>query len=115
MEQFKFTAAPWRFLYGRTPEDIERLKVLTPNGLNKSWEFKEIDIGDSDGRLIAKISAGTLDSHVPFEQFEANAKLIAAAPSLLLACINVFGCLANAPERQHEKDTLIAAINKATK
>lgn len=44
---------------------------------------------------------------------EADAHLIAAAPTLLTTCIEVLKCLENAPDRPYEKNMLKVAIHQA--
>lgn len=84
MEQLKFAPAPWQFLFNRSPESIPEYHVLPQNAHDgEGWGFKEIDIGDKDGRLIAKVSARTTKDAIAYEEFEQSAKLIVAAPDLL--------------------------------
>lgn len=112
---FKHTPGPWEFMFEQTPESVKELEVLSENSCDgKGWKFKQIDIGNN-GRSFVKVSAGTIDIYIQsYDEFDANAKLIVAAPDLLAACVNVMEWLANDKDRQYERDVLLAAIKKAT-
>jgi hypothetical protein len=115
--ELKHTPGPWIFLFAYSPETVPEYEVLA----EKAWDgvgykFKQINIGPGDGTnyRLAQITSTTLDRN-DYDQFEANAKLIAAAPDLLQACIQALKDLeARNVKFAYTLDLLHDAIKKAT-
>lgn len=94
MNQFKFTPAPWLFLFGYTPESVVELEVSPEHSHDGSrWKFKEIKVGDQHGRVIATVSARTTKDGVTNEEFEANAKLFVCGPEMIQELKASYECL----------------------
>lgn len=71
----------------------------------------------SDRKIIGDVypyGRGAYTSFPTKDEAEAYARLFAAAPELLDACIEVLECLANSNHRQHERELLSNAIKKAS-
>lgn len=98
MNEAKHTPGPWEFVSKLTASENHRgyfirAEKATRNG---KWALAEVQPGDEDGKLGA-----------------ANARLIAAAPDLLAACIVAFNqtCSVGRPK---DWEQLRAAIERAT-
>ncbi len=113
----KITTAKWN------QRRLFENSILVRDKENKrEWYANEISITDEKGRIICNVTYATDTANngwghnETIEKWEANAKLIAAAPDLLDACENAFktlasvGCTMEAEIMQQ----LEKAIKKAT-
>lgn len=84
----KHTQGPWKFWNKANLKEIAEQSVAPEKDATygKGWTFKKIHIGDDNETVLAEVMAMTTGSFLHnFEEWEANAKLIAAAPELLEA------------------------------
>lgn len=108
MKNFQGTKGEWK---QRKLFD-EPIEVVTET---RQWLSSSIDIHDETGRIICEVKYKTdtekngWGENETIEKWEANARLIAASPELLEACID----MATNPRRNVDK--IIEAIEKATK
>jgi hypothetical protein len=95
------TKSPWRIDIHVGHQEIETRNIVTVNG----------------GRAVATIVRFN-PYEVPKDEQEANAKLIAAAPDLLKACLKVinggYGCAPSVEYMDSIKKECEQAIKKAT-
>jgi len=83
--EMKHTPGPWKFPFNQLPETTTKITVLPENDPNNGigWDFKTIYISDNDNNVLAEVKAFTCKGFInDFNQWEANAKLIAAAPAM---------------------------------
>lgn len=93
--QTKFTPGPWK-VFGNVIRAIET-----------------IDGQDRRGEIVAMPMSGGDPDRRNLGNFEANARLIAAAPDLLAACERALSELDGDPHRYELVDAINAAISKA--
>lgn len=80
-----FTPGPWKFLYNKTPDEIEALVVPPENDTQegKGWLSKTISIGNSEDECLAEVRSYTTKGFMQdLEQFNYNARLIVYAPEM---------------------------------
>lgn len=79
------TPGPWQFGFGKTPETVpvESVKPENDSVEGKGWSFKAITVCNSNKEILAEVKAYTTSGFLQdFKQWEANARLIAAAPDM---------------------------------
>ena len=117
----KFTKREWE-----QRKLFESPILITSKDTGTEWYSNSIDIIDSTGRIICGVNYQTDSRNMGWgnnetiEKWEANAKLIAAAPNLLDACIEALEAIEVyvedgyiMPGTSHE-NSLRKAIEKAT-
>lgn len=79
MTETKFTPGPWKV------GEISK-GTVPPNGLDKEWDYKSQYVLSAKDEIIGEVMAFTVSSfRHNLDEVEHNAKLMAAAPSLLSA------------------------------
>lgn len=115
MANTKHTPGPWEL---HTPiEKIEFIKVKPSEDNATGWYAKRVWV-EAGGLVLGEVCANTTDYFInDFHQFEANARLIAAAPELLSALWelrNYFGEHDKTVQEHKMFAIADAAIKKAT-
>lgn len=104
--QFKGTQGPWEHFFN-TPDKVPVQHVPQGEDANP-FQSKYIYVGGD--KITCTVNSMSTGNFADIEHFEANAYLIAAAPDLLVACINMVEMLHDSDPRTGE---MRIAIHKA--
>lgn len=78
----KHTAGPWKFLFGITPENAV-IQDVREDSEGAGFKSKQVYIGNDKDECFADIKAYTTSGFFQnFDEWAANARLIAAAPEM---------------------------------